>query len=424
MSGPKHFQLVVPNYDQSGDNPGSPLSYFRMGADFQDDDVEPPAGSRGDELLTGFAFNDDIRTPTYPGKVYVRDDGVDRTTGGVDFRTALTDELVSRGGWRDHTDGNRISTTRGDVVDVVRGNYKLVVLGRVTHHWDGDSPNPNVGRTRWESSGGHNNESTSTPGEVISIFWSENEDGTWRAIEQTEKGDVQSHFYGRIEEHYFGPTIITTVGVGTSATGCYGGLGTAQAAQRPDIEEDTYAQSITSTDTIDLSDETLDVSGTLSDSTHILGSKTSNETAPTHTSIAKYAFFKEELHATNLNVTDYFKNGWRRNLTFGGAAISMSFVGVHLAAKAKVRFGLAIKPYVFSLEGSLSLEMRAFLFTGVHLGKKIEMGFTGYSGEFNLMAIDLIGSVNRQYLTSIDGETTRLYAKVNNTILAAFNSDN
>jgi hypothetical protein len=38
--------------------------------------------------------------------------------------------LHTRGGWRDHSDGNRISTTYGDKVEVIRGNYKLMVLGR------------------------------------------------------------------------------------------------------------------------------------------------------------------------------------------------------------------------------------------------------------------------------------------------------
>ncbi len=38
--------------------------------------------------------------------------------------------LHGKGGWRDHTDGNRITTTRGDKVEVIRGNYKMVMLGR------------------------------------------------------------------------------------------------------------------------------------------------------------------------------------------------------------------------------------------------------------------------------------------------------
>ena len=47
-----------------------------------------------------------------------------------DYRTLESSQLHTKGGWRDHTDGNRITTTRGDKIEVIRGNYKLIVLGR------------------------------------------------------------------------------------------------------------------------------------------------------------------------------------------------------------------------------------------------------------------------------------------------------
>jgi hypothetical protein len=47
-----------------------------------------------------------------------------------DYRTLESSQLHTKGGWRDHSDGNRITTTRGDKVEVIRGNYKLIVLGR------------------------------------------------------------------------------------------------------------------------------------------------------------------------------------------------------------------------------------------------------------------------------------------------------
>jgi hypothetical protein len=43
--------------------------------------------------------------------------------------------LHTKGGWRDHTEGNRITTTRGDKVEVIQGNYKLIVLGRRPATW-------------------------------------------------------------------------------------------------------------------------------------------------------------------------------------------------------------------------------------------------------------------------------------------------
>jgi hypothetical protein len=45
-------------------------------------------------------------------------------------RRAESQMLLTRGGWRDHTDGNRVTTTRGDKIEVIQGNYKLLVLGR------------------------------------------------------------------------------------------------------------------------------------------------------------------------------------------------------------------------------------------------------------------------------------------------------
>jgi hypothetical protein len=54
--------------------------------------------------------------------------------------------LQQKGGWRDHSDGNRITTTFGDKVEVIRGNYKLLVLGRQ------DDPSQQV--AGWDVSGG------------------------------------------------------------------------------------------------------------------------------------------------------------------------------------------------------------------------------------------------------------------------------
>jgi hypothetical protein len=54
--------------------------------------------------------------------------------------------LQVKGGWRDHSDGNRITTTYGDKVEVIRGNYKLLVLGRQ------DDPTQQV--AGWDVSGG------------------------------------------------------------------------------------------------------------------------------------------------------------------------------------------------------------------------------------------------------------------------------
>jgi hypothetical protein len=85
-----------------------------------------------------------------PGRVFIDDDR-DRVGGvahGLDKaeRVRQSQALHTRGGWRDHSDGNRITTTYGDKVEVVRGNYKMIVLGRQ------DDPEASAG---WDASGQH-----------------------------------------------------------------------------------------------------------------------------------------------------------------------------------------------------------------------------------------------------------------------------
>src|SRR6185437_14379995 len=82
-------------------------------------------------------------------------------------RKAETARLHTKGGWRDHSDGNRITTTRGDKVEVVRGNYQLVVLGR---------QDDASGETGWDVSGGH----VEGLGGKSSIEWRKTFDGTWK----------------------------------------------------------------------------------------------------------------------------------------------------------------------------------------------------------------------------------------------------
>ena len=79
--------------------------------------------------------------------------------GAVRYRRDETKLLHTRGGWRDHSDGNRISTTRGDKVEVIRGNYKLMILGR--EQWNDDAGEG----ASWEASGGMIQDGDDAPGE-------------------------------------------------------------------------------------------------------------------------------------------------------------------------------------------------------------------------------------------------------------------
>jgi hypothetical protein len=432
----KHYQLIVPNYDQSGsDAEGAPLSYLRLGGPFDDSDVAEPlntAHKRGDTLVQGLAFKDDWRTPTYPTKPYTRDDGVARTT--TNTAAALTGELLSRGGVREHTDGNRISTTRGDMVEVIQGNYKLIVLGRVAKDWDpsglGDAGNTNqVGRTRQEiSSGGHYNESTSTPGEVMSITWGEQEDGTFRTLEQTDHGDVRSTFKGWKREEFYGPKIIENIGVATSAYAIEGGSGTAtnvssagaHSAKKPDITDKTYARSMQSAMHVVEIDDKTEVSLHIMEKTHIKQAMTELETCKNKTSLGFAVFFNETLCATNHNVKDGFLE-WRRNYTFGALDFGMSLVGFTLIKNKG--FGISISAeQALSIDVGLSATCQTYLFTNVRIGPRLEISLGG-SAEPVLFHIDSCVLKVKSALVYVHQAAVDYKARIKASRLAAVNSE-
>jgi hypothetical protein len=130
----KHIVLGVENF-VAGRH-----AYLRLGA------ASPRAGSTdvmlGEDLASlVHGFGDDTRdrgtgTEHAPAPAQAFDPGsaaiFAQTDGraGVDPRRVESAILHTKGGWRDHSDGNRVTTTRGDKVEVIQGNYKLVVLGR------------------------------------------------------------------------------------------------------------------------------------------------------------------------------------------------------------------------------------------------------------------------------------------------------
>src|SRR5262249_20704440 len=124
------------------------------------------------------------------------------------LRKAWSDALVSTdkptAGWRDHTEGNRITTTRGDKLEVIGGNYKLVVLGRT-----GD-PGSAAG---FDLSGGLVQDFDAAPGTINEIRWVVDPyDGTWKIFEKTEKGIVHALYHGDVTEEFYGRNHKTIVG--------------------------------------------------------------------------------------------------------------------------------------------------------------------------------------------------------------------
>jgi hypothetical protein len=151
--------------DPTGLHPKVLASFLRLGA--FDYESEPPAARELLKMVTlgnaashpagadpgtqihpelggGIVFVDDVRTRPQDAGFGTDDDHGHGLT--LAERQEESARLYSRGGWRDHSDGNRITTTYGDKVEIIRGNYKMVVLGRQ------NDPELAMG---WEVSGSH-----------------------------------------------------------------------------------------------------------------------------------------------------------------------------------------------------------------------------------------------------------------------------
>ena len=155
-TGTKYYQVMVPNFALNGDVSAPGTSFLRIG----NFNASPPSSSGsaltgeakswqlarmvGDsqaiqnaEPLHDLAPDANPTTPSYKGDPNYMlgfcDDTRfrnDESSNGWQDRLTETKKLLSMGGWWDHSDGNRISTTAGDKVEIIQGNYKMVVMGR------------------------------------------------------------------------------------------------------------------------------------------------------------------------------------------------------------------------------------------------------------------------------------------------------
>lgn len=176
----KFLLLEVPNFNRAEDPAEQMGSYLRLGSvpdPWMAGVPDAPRATGEDLAAYAWYFLDDERK---------RDGSPDFVP--VEERIEETDRLHLKGGWRDHSDGNRISTTRGDKVEVIRGNYKMIVLGRR------DEP---VG---WDASGGH----LEGVGASSCIEWVQTFDGTWKTVETSEKGDTDVTQHGNSINRNFG----------------------------------------------------------------------------------------------------------------------------------------------------------------------------------------------------------------------------
>ncbi|WP_104987172.1 hypothetical protein [Sorangium cellulosum] len=221
MAEGKFALLEVPDL-----NGGQP-SYLRLGT------AAPLGESPGDDLAERIqTFIDDERK---------RDGSPDFTS--VEERKAETAKLHTKGGWRDHSDGNRISTTQGDKIEVIQGNYRLLILCRGER------------QAGWDVSGGHITEVSETFGGGTTIEWVQDYGGTWKVVETTIKGEVQTTFHGDVTDYYYGKLKYSQTGTDTfptlNVTDDYlddTNPSSPQAipTENPEIEERTWAKSIKS----------------------------------------------------------------------------------------------------------------------------------------------------------------------------------
>jgi hypothetical protein len=215
-----------------------------------------PCTTAGDNsYLLGFV--DDTRVRDAPFTPVPPDTAPPRPS-----RLAETLTLLTKGGWWDHSDGNRISTTIGDKVEIIQGNYKLLVLGRQPlpnpSHSQSDQANELAYLAQnseiYDVSGGIVSENNVNPDALIkSVEYTQDLDGTWTQYENAGPGSVYASFFGKSGDLFQGPLQESWTGLPPGdfpQTDFYSNT-LAQVsppstmATDPDVKEYTWANSIT-----------------------------------------------------------------------------------------------------------------------------------------------------------------------------------
>ena len=135
-------------------------------------------------------------------------------------RRGISQKVLDDVGWRDHCDGNRITTTAGDKIEIVQGNYKLIVMGR--QH----DPGAAMG---WEASGSHVQDfaGATMPGASVKTIWIQQaylptdtnreadpdyKGGAWLLQNSTERVYQYSRYAGNFKDEFWGDLIETYIG--------------------------------------------------------------------------------------------------------------------------------------------------------------------------------------------------------------------
>jgi hypothetical protein len=348
----KYLLIEVPNFNDASSDADAMGSYLRLGA-VKDPTIaaNPGAPKASGEDLAALvtSFIDDTR----------KRDGCPAFVPEAE-RQAETAKLHTKGGWRDHSDGNRITTTRGDKVEVIKGNYRMLLLGRQDD------------KAGWDVSGGHIQDATDLYTAATIIEWVQNYDGTWKVTEKTEKGDVDTTYHGDTFDRYYGnkqtsltgseaptadkpnPTVLNR----TWALKLESYTGSA-ALPVPSISDETWAVTMSSkTNATTITDET--TAATMSSTT----TATSISDTTTATSVSSTTTAASVSDTTIGNVTS-LTIGNTSDITVGNAA------SITIGATEEITIGGLVELTVAAM-----LEISLTAGVSINLGPKAELNLT------------------------------------------------
>ncbi|WP_437528391.1 hypothetical protein WME79_45035 [Sorangium sp. So ce726] len=348
----KYLLIEVPNFNDAASDAEAMGSYLRLGAVKDPSLAASPSAPRatGEDLAARVtSFIDDTR----------------KRDGCPDFlpeaeRQAETAKLHTKGGWRDHSDGNRITTTRGDKVEVIKGNYRMLVLGRQED------------TAGWDVSGGHIQDATDLWTAATTIEWVQNYNGTWKVTEKTEKGDVDTTYHGDTFDRFYGnkqtsitgseaptaerpnPTCLSS----TWAQRIESYTGSA-ACPVPQILDETWADQIASKTTATaISDET--TAQTISSTTS--ATSISDETAASTVSSTTTASLVSD---TTIGEVQSVTIGNTSDVTIGNAA------SITVGATEEVTIGGLVELTIAAM-----LEVSLTVGVSINMGPKAELNLT------------------------------------------------
>lgn len=289
--------------------------------------------------------------PAFVDDQRLRDGFAGPHTLAEDDRINESSYLHSRGGWRDHSDGNRITTTYGDKVEVIRGNYKLMVMGRQ------DDPSKAAGL---DISGQHIQDYAYTWAAFHRVEWTQDAySGVWHQQSSTDGAVITENFGGDSYEHKWGNHFHSTTGseapVEKDANGRPRGNPhiiektwaqriesyTGSSAWRiPSIEEETWADCITSLTDANRTSETTKVSGEIKSET-TAGSISESTDAGSIDTTTKAG-----------TITEMSMLGAKAGLTLAGALADLTiagnktdvFVGTHVNVEVAAKLDFVLTP--------------------------------------------------------------------------------